>query len=106
MKYIITENQLSKIYFRYLDLLMKHIDLNFLKSDEQYKVFYNGDVRTFTYSVRTEDVYFLESVVREFHSMFSDLEWTEVLHIVGKWIKHNFGYPVRSVYSVERMSQG
>jgi len=106
MKDLITENRLSKIYFRYLDLLMKHIDLNFLKSDEQYKVFYNGDVRMFTYSVRTEDVYFLESVIREFHSMFSDLEWTEVLHIVGKWIKHKFGYPVRSVYSVERMSQG
>ena len=106
MKYLITENQLSKIYFRYLDLLMKHIDLNFLKSDEQYKVFYNGDVRTFTYSVRTEDVYFLESVVREFHSMFSDLEWVEVLHIIGKWIEYNFGYSVRSVYSVERMSQG
>jgi hypothetical protein len=105
MKIILTENQMNKIYFKYLDLLMKHIDLNFLKSDKQYKVFYNGDVRTFTYSVRSEDVYFLESVVRDFHSMFSDLEWTEVLHIVGKWIEYKFGYPVRSVYSVQRMSE-
>ena len=105
MKIIITENQLNKIYFKYLDLLMKDIDLNPLKSDKNYKVFYNGEIRTFTYSVRTEDVYFLESIIREFHSMFSDLEWTEVLHIVGKWIEHKFGYPVRSVYSVERMSE-
>ena len=103
MKIIITENQLNKIYFKYLDLLMKDIDLNFLKSDNDYKVFYNGDIRTFTYSVRTEDVYFLESIIREFHSMFSDLEGWEVLHIIGKWIEHKFGYHVRQVYPTQRM---
>lgn len=96
---------MNKIYYKYLNLLMNHIDLNFSKSDEKYKVFYNDDIRTFTYSVRTEDVYFLERVIREFHSMFSDLEWKEVLRIVGKWIENKFGYPVRSVYSVERMSE-
>jgi len=105
MKIIITENQLHRAYFKYLDFLMNHIDLNPLKSDDQYKAYYNDGVRTFLYSTRTEDVYFLESVIRDFHTMFSDLEWKEVLRIIGKWIENNFGYNVRSVYSVERMSR-
>jgi len=105
MKIILTENQLQKVYFKYLDLLMDNLELNFLKSNKNYKVFYNGLIRTFTYSDRTEDVYFLESIVREFHSMFSNLEWKEVLRTIGKWIEYKFGYPVRSVYSVERMSE-
>jgi hypothetical protein len=105
MKLVITESQLQRAYINYLNLLMGDIKLNFEKSDKGYKVFYNGPIRTFTYSVRSEDVYFLESTIRDFHSMFSDLEWEEVLNIIGKWIQYKFGYPVREVHSVERMSE-
>ena len=105
MKIILTESQILKVYFKYLDLLMKNIEKNPLKSDENYKVFYNDGVRIFLYSDRSEDVYFLESVVRYFHSMFSDLEGWEVLHIIGKWIEHKFGYHVRQVYPTQRMSE-
>jgi hypothetical protein len=42
--------------------------------------------------------------VEEFKDMFNNLDTEEALEIIGKWIEHKFGYPVRDVISVDKMS--
>ena len=60
MKYIITESQLNKAYFKYLDYIFDGIHLNRLKSDDTYKVYSTDELRAFTYGGRTKDVYIFE----------------------------------------------
>ncbi len=104
MKYLITESQLDKAYFKYLDYLMNDIELNETIFDEKYKVYYTNGIRTFTYSIRTKDVYIFSMFVEEFKDMFGNLDSEEALEIIGKWIENKFGYPVRDVISVDTMS--
>ena len=104
MKYIITESQLNKAYFKYLDYIFDGIHLNRLKSDDTYKVYSTDELRAFTYGGRTKDVYIFEMFVEEFKDMFVNLDSEEALDIIGKWIENKFGHPVRDVISVDIMS--
>ena len=104
MKIIITESQLNRAYFKYLNYILDGIKYNISKSDSEYRVYYIDDVRTFTYSVRSEDVYFFKMYVDELRDMFVNLDEDEALEIIGKWIRFKFGYPVRTVYSTKTMS--
>jgi hypothetical protein len=104
MKIIITESQLNKAYFKYINYILDGIEFNLSKSKSGYRVYYIGDVRTFTYSERSEDVYFFKMYVDELRDMFN-LDEEEALEIIGKWIQFKFGYPVRTVYSMETMSR-
>jgi hypothetical protein len=104
MKYIITESQLNKAYFKYLDYIFDGIHLNRLKSDDTYKVYSTDELRAFTYGGRTKDGYIFEMFVEEFKDMFVNLDSEEALEIIGKWIENRFGHPVRDVISVDVMS--
>jgi hypothetical protein len=104
MKYLITESQLNKAYFKYLDYIFDGIHLNRLKSDDTYKVYSTDELRAFTYGGRTQDVYIFEMFVEEFKDMFVNLDSEEALEIIGKWIENRFGHPVRDVISVDVMS--
>jgi hypothetical protein len=104
MKYIITESQLNKAYFKYLDYIFDGIHLDPLKSYFRYKVYSTDELRAFTYSVMSKDVYVFEMFVEEFKDMFVNLDTEEALEIIGKWIEHKFGYTVRDVISVDIMS--
>jgi len=103
MKIIITESQLNRAYFKYLNYILDGIKFNISKSESGYRVYYIDDVRTFTYSERSEDVYFFKMYVDELRDMFVNLDEDEALEIIGKWIQLKFGYPVRTVYSTETM---
>jgi len=104
MKYIITESQLNKAYFKYLDYIFDGIHLDPLKSDGTYKVYSTDELRAFTYGGRTKDVYIFEMFVEEFKDMFVNLDTEEALDMIGKWIEHKYGYPVRDVIPVDIMS--
>ena len=104
MKYIITESQLNKAYFKYLDYIFDGIHLDPSKSDGTYKVYSTDELRAFTYGGRTKDVYIFEMFVEEFKDMFVNLDSEEALDIIGKWIENRFGHPVRDVISVDIMS--
>jgi hypothetical protein len=104
MKYIITESQLNKAYFKYLDYIFDGIELDSSKSDDRYKVYSTDDNRAFTYGGRTKDVYIFDMFVDEFKDMFVNLDTEEALVMIGRWIEHNFGHRVRDVIPVDTMS--
>ena len=104
MKYLITESQLDKAYSKYLDHIFDGVHMDPLKSYFRYKVYSTDEMRAFTYSVLSKDVYVFEMFVEEFKDMFNNLDTEEALEIIGKWIEHKFGYPVRDVISVDIMS--
>ncbi len=52
MKIIITESQLNRAYFKYLNYILDGIKYNISKSDSGYRVYYIDDVRTFSTSSR------------------------------------------------------
>jgi len=104
MKYLITESQLDKAYIKYLDYVFHGVHMDPLKSDDTYKVYSTDEIRAFTYSTRSKDVYVFEMFVEEFKDMFNNLDTEEALDIVGKWIEHKFDYPVRDVIPVDIMS--
>ncbi len=104
MKYLITESQLNKAYFKYLDHIFDSIHMDPLKSYFRYKVYSTDEMRAFTYSVMSKDVYIFEMFVEEFKDMFVNLDSEEALDIIGKWIENKYGYPVRDVIPVDIMS--
>ncbi len=104
MIYLITESQLDKAYSKYLDHVFHGVHMDPLKSDDTYKVYSTDEIRAFTYSTRSKDVYVFEMFVEEFKDMFINLDTEEALEIIGKWIEQNFGYSVRDVISVDIMS--
>jgi hypothetical protein len=104
MKYLITESQLDKAYSKYLDYVFHGIHMDPLKSDDTYKVYSTDEIRAFTYSTRSKDVYVFEMFVEEFKDMFNNLDSEGALDIVGKWIEYKFNYTVRDVIPVDIMS--
>jgi len=104
MKYIITESQLNKAYFKYLDYIFDGIELDTSMSDDRYKVYSTDDNRAFTYGERTKDVYIFDMFVDEFKDMFVNLDTEEALEMIGRWIEYKFGHHVRDVIPVDTMS--
>jgi hypothetical protein len=106
MKIIISESQLNLLfYLKSLDLILKGIELNKKKSEIGYKVYCIGDVRIFTYSERSEDVYFFKKYVDELIDMTSDLSEEKAKEVIKSWIQNKFWYPIRDVYFVKQMSK-
>ena len=104
MKYIITESQLNKAYFKYLDYIFDGVELDTSMSDDRYKVYSTDDNRAFTYGERTKDVYIFDMFVDEFKDMFVNLDTEEALEMIGRWIEYKFGHRVRDVNPVDTMS--
>jgi hypothetical protein len=104
MKYIITESQLNKAYFKYLDYIFDGVELDTSMSDDRYKVYSTDDNRAFTYGERTKDVYIFDMFVDEFKDMFVNLDTEEALVMIGRWIEYKFGHRVRDVIPVDTMS--
>ena len=106
MKIIISESQLNLFfYLKALDLILKGIKLNKEKSEEDYKLYYIGDVRIFTYSEKSESVYFFKKYVDELIDMTSGLDEEKAKEVIKSWIQNKFWYPIRDVYFVKQMSK-
>jgi len=87
MKYIITESQLDKFIFKYIDL-KRFIQIN--KDDKIYFVNSEGDeYAQIRFDKKNGWCYIYYTLVEEISSFFS-LSTEDSKKIIGLWIKHKF----------------
>jgi hypothetical protein len=101
MKYIITETQLDKIYFNYLDSMFK--DLYTVDDRDNILIWLNKESWTnshrpiFSYYVKTKELGISAKLIMEISSFFS-LDPIDSTLKLTNWFEKNFELPVDEPY--------
>jgi hypothetical protein len=110
MKYIITESQLDKIIFRYLDKMDYHVIKRFVKPNEhesflQYHLTndINSGYSDITYKKMSKTLYVTKELCQSIEDLFS-LSQYEALSIISDWVSSKIKQSIYRDYCYYRDS--
>jgi hypothetical protein len=88
MKYIITENKLEQVVFKYLNRFYGNLE-EYTKDEHPDRVFYIKDDKV--YMEREKNVLWVDyfTIWKNLENIFS-LKDSEIQHIITKWVKETY----------------
>jgi hypothetical protein len=95
MKYIITESQLDKLIFKYLDskdFVTINLGPNIFFSDSE-----DSSESQITYDKTTKSCFIARDLINEISNLF-DLNSVTSTNAIGEWVKHTQQVEVNDVY--------
>jgi len=100
MKYIITESQINKLVYKYLNDLDLYMiedrgDYYFWSSKESWR---NNDYVVISATHKREDCFISSGLLVEISSFFS-LDLNSTLKIIGKWVETKVDFEITYPYS-------
>ena len=103
MKYILTENKMMNVFYKFLDELCKDLETE-VDPDNPRDVYYVKDGKVFMgYNTRWErlDISF-DEVIEPFEQMFSELFTSsrEIRMIIKNWAKDRYSITVNGTFTV------
>ena len=103
MKYILTENKMMNVYYKFLDELCKDLETE-VDPNNPRDVYYVKDGKVFmSYNTRWErlDISY-DEVIAPFEQMFSELFTSsrEIRMIIKNWAKDRYSITVNGTFTV------
>lgn len=99
MKYLITESQLDKVVFKYLDLQNFYVtkfndDFNFWNRDDIENRNFDAKILISTHK---QNICFMDAnFVRTLHNFFG-LDKGEAMNIIGDWVESKTGFEFKNL---------